>query len=107
MAWLRILCDPPLGLYDRRSERAKVGDLSWQRLTKIAASGRALGPGAEAPNVSVSLDNGDGGLTEVLYGSPPLGARCECGDGVVLIATGRLTRIVGAAELQLTVEGGA
>lgn len=108
MTWLRILAEPEMGFYDRADERdaGDLTDLSWPRLTGTSAFRRSLSPGGEAPNVTVTLDNGDGELTELLLGDPPLGYKCEIGEGDELIATGRLTRVAGAALLELSVEGG-
>jgi hypothetical protein len=109
MAWLRIATDPEMGFFDRVGEETagELTDNAWKRLEGISPWRRPLGPGGEAANVTASIENGDGSLTELLLGDPPLGVRAEVGEGDVLIAAGAITRITGGTTITISIEGGA
>ncbi|HFE31934.1 MAG TPA: carboxypeptidase regulatory-like domain-containing protein [Gammaproteobacteria bacterium] len=69
IAWVRLETTPPLEFY-REAQSAVTADLSLRRLIGIGTLRRPLSAGSgENANTTVTLDNGDGSLTE--YFSPP------------------------------------
>lgn len=67
IAWLEIGTAPTLGFYRLSRPTATLPDLSYPKLAVIGQINRALevAGGADAANLSIDLDNGDGGLTSL------------------------------------------
>ena len=67
IAWLEIGTSPTLGFYRLSRPTTTLPDLSYPKLTAIGGINRALevGGGADTANLSIELDNGDGGLTSL------------------------------------------
>ena len=67
IAWLEIGISPTLGFYRLSRPTTTLPDLSYPKLVSIGAINRALevDGGADAANLSIDLDNGDGALTSL------------------------------------------
>lgn len=92
------------GFYDLMSERQYVSGVKRRRLVSISPFRRPLGPNAEAPNCTVTLDNGDGTLTP-LFEHPPLNARATIGIGPNTVVVGVITQVSLGASIEVQVEG--
>lgn len=97
--------DPPVGFWDQ-SRSALLPTLSYQRLVSLPIwrSPVYMDGGAENANGTVTLDNGDGLLSDQ-WEMPPLRRTLRIYDDAdTEIITGVITDVTIGAEIALTVE---
>jgi len=106
ITWLRLDTDPAMEFYSAPGALL-TSDLQFRRLANIGALRRPLSVGgsAENANVTVTLDNGDGRLTEY-FKVPPLRqpARLITADGDLFVGT--ITDCEIGKEISLSLEAG-
>lgn len=99
---LTLHAEPPLAYY--RGARPADVDLARPRLIAVQAIRSSLRiEGGEAPNATVTLDNGDGALSAELA-DPPLNAAATLTQDGATVFTGQLTRIGLGPVVTLTLE---
>lgn len=110
IAWLHIDSTPALELWRESAARDHLtADLTYRRLIDVGPVQRpaAVGGGAEAANVSVQLDNGDGLLSELLA-VPPLRRAATVyqleGGAPAVLFTGFVADIELGATATITIE---
>jgi len=98
---LILASDPPIAFY--QGARPDI-DLAWPRLASVGDLRDTLRVnGGETPNLTASIDNGDGALTTELA-DPPLLAVASLYDGTDMIWQGHLSRVTIGAIIQLDLE---
>jgi len=106
IVWLRLDTDPAMEFYSAPGALL-TSDLQFRRLANIGALRRPLSVGgsAENANVTVTLDNGDGRLTEY-FKIPPLRqpARLITVDGDLFVGT--IASCDMGKEISLSLEAG-
>lgn len=106
IAWLRLETEPPLEFH-RQTGAGISADLTFRRLAGIGPMRRPLSVDgqAENANVTVTLDNGDGRLTEY-FRLPPLRriGRLLTAEGELFSGTVADCRL--GAQIELTLEAG-
>lgn len=99
---MRITIDN-LGFYAHEWGAGIPPALNWGRLVELRWSD-ALGPGAAVTNVSATLDNSDGALTQ-WFSVPPLGAEAWVEDSAGnMLLDGVLTQVNLGQAVTLTIE---
>lgn len=106
IVWLRLETDPPMEFHHRFSAAANA-DMKFRRLAGIGPIRRPLSVDgqAENANVTVTIDNGDGRMTE-FFALPPLRrhGRLLTAEGELFSGTVADCRL--GAQIEITLEAG-
>lgn len=110
MSWLRIDSDPPVAIWRDRAALAHIDcDLALPALISLGVLRRVLSrpnfATAQTANMSVSIDNGSGAMTD-LFRSPPLRQPAHVMDGSVEVFSGLVTAVDVGKSGQLSIESG-
>ena len=112
IAWLEIDTDPPIAFYRESIARGMItsADARHPLLTGIGALRRPMSvPGvasSEAPNLTVTLDNGSGQITALFRHNPPVRVVARVNSDQGQLFAGVITDIELGASASVTIEAG-